>query len=45
LHVLLNTIVLAIYMLIKPEYDPYDDQVSAEDWNLLFDASDHIDGF
>jgi len=42
-----DNIVLA--QLIIPENDPYDDQVSAEDWNLLFDASDdeddQIDGF
>jgi len=36
-----DNIVLA--QLITPENDPYDDKVSAEDRNLLFDASDDED--
>ena len=36
-----ENIVLA--QLITPENDPYDNQVSSEDWNLLFDASDDED--
>jgi len=36
-----DNIVLA--QLITPENDPYDNQVSAEDWNRLFDASDDED--
>jgi len=33
----------ALAQLITPENDLYDDHVSAEDWNLLFDASDDED--
>ena len=36
-----DNIVLA--HLITPGNDPYDDQVSAEDWNQLFNASDDED--
>jgi len=34
---------VVLVQLITPENDPYDDQVSAEDWNRLFDASDDED--
>jgi len=34
---------IVLVQLITPENDPYHDQVSAEDWNLLFDASDDED--
>jgi len=34
---------IVLSQLIIPENDPYDNQVSAEDWNLLFDASDDED--
>ena len=34
---------IVLSQLIIPENDPYDNQVSAEDWNLLFDASDDKD--
>jgi len=36
-----DNIVLA--QLITPENDPYDDHVSAQDWNLSLDASDDED--
>ena len=34
---------IVLSQLIITENDPYDNQVSAEDWNLLFDASDDED--
>jgi len=34
---------IVIAQLITPENGPYDDKVSAEDWNLLLDASDDED--
>ena len=34
---------MVLAQLITPENDPYDDQVFAEDWNLLFDTSNDED--
>ena len=36
---------IMLTQLITLENDPYDDQVSAKDWNLLFDASDDEDDY
>jgi len=34
---------IVLVQLITSENDPDDNKVSAEDWNLLFDASDDVD--